>query len=163
MWPDYKYPQYSQWLSRNMPEIHYCTSTQDCTGYTKFMLSDVNWETVLGRTNMKKEETKTNENKKIYLERDDGHDRAIINGDRLEPGDAFRIVDDEFRKIYLVVDISDAVEGVADEDTIYALEVVSAKVVAMSKDIKAYVYNPDYIKFKTGEFIKDYGKKEINV
>lgn len=109
-------------------------------------------------------EIKETKEQKIYLERSDSYDRAIISGDRLEPTDVFRLVDDEFRKIYMVIDTSDVIDETSvDESVIYVLDIATAKVVAMDKDIKAYVYDPESVKFRTGEFVKGYGKKEIDV
>ena len=173
MWPEDSLLKYSQYSMGGMPEIHYCTDTSsvaDCSGYStsfskNYVLPKVDWDKILGRTSMKEKtpETKETKEKKIYLERSDSYDRAIVDGSRLEPLDVFRIVDDEFRKAYLVIDTSEVIDAdTVDDDTIYALDLVAAKVVAFSKDIKVYVYDPDCVRIKIGDFVKDYGKKEIN-
>lgn len=165
MWPEDMKLKYSPWLTSGLPEIHYYTSTgADCTSFaTNYSMPSIDWDKILGRNTMK-EKTPETKAQKIYLERSDSYDRAIISGDRLEPTDVFRIVDDAFRKIYMVIDMSDVIdEASVDESVIYVLDIATAKIVAMDKDIKVYVYDPDSVKFRTGEFVKDYGKKEIDV
>ena len=172
---DYIQSAYQQFLKRVAPKPN--LPYMDCSGVTRwidldeiypkrYMPDPSIWDKfILGSDFMKKEEVKTEtKEQKIYLERSDSYDRAIISGDRLEPTDVFRIVDDAFRKIYMVIDTSDVIDETSvDESVIYALDIATAKVVAMDKDIKVYVYDSDSVKFRTGDFVKDYGKKEIDV
>jgi hypothetical protein len=172
MWPEDSKIPYSSWSTSGLPEVHYYTDTTpvvDCTGFIEKydVMPRIDWDKILlGRNTMKEKtpEIKETKEQKIYLERSDSYDRAIISGDRLEPTDVFRLVDDEFRKIYMVIDTSDVIDETSvDESVIYVLDIATAKVVAMDKDIKAYVYDPESVKFRTGEFVKGYGKKEIDV
>ena len=170
---NYTQPTYQQFLSRvgAKPPFKDCCAEATWMNFDELQpiryAPDLSiWDRViLGSDNMRKEETKTEtKEQKIYLDRSDSYDRAIISGDRLEPTDVFRIVDDAFRKIYMVIDTSDVIDETSvDESVIYALDIATAKVVAMDKDIKVYVYNSDGVKFHTGDFVKDYGKKEIDV
>ena len=148
-----------------MPDLSVSASYDSQTIYPTFRYTPQEVRQIIGGVKMKNEKPKEQEEKKaIYLDRNDSYDRAIINGGQLEPGDVFRLPEDKYRKIYMVIDMSDVLdEDTVDDNVIYALDVAKAKVVAFNNDIQVNVYDPDGVKFRTGSFIQDYGEKENNV
>lgn len=105
--------------------------------------------------NKMKEPEKQKETKTIYIDRYDRNDRIIVPLSRLEVRDTFRVVDDEKRNVYIVVDLKDVIDiSTTDPTTVYAINMATAEVVPFDENTQVYVYDPDGVQFKVREFIK---------